>query len=509
MRRLKTTQLEIILQGAIVGIIAGGVVSGFRWAIATGLTFVRAGYQHFSWPRLGLVVMVSALTVWLLSRLLTREPGISGSGIPQVEGQLQGELDYSWWSVLWRKFVGGILAIAPGLFLGREGPSIQLGAAVGQGFAEIGHAPARRRRIMIASGAAAGLSAAFNAPIAGTLFVLEEVYHNFSPVIWLSGLTSALTANFVSAYIFGQTPVLHLIYAHSLPLNLYWHLLVLGVILGLMGRLYQSVLLAMPKAYQQLHLPQRFWGIVPFLLMIPLGFWRPALLGGGNAIIVSFNAAIPSIAVLAGMLIIRFVFSMVAYGSGLPGGIFLPILSLGAIIGALYGQIMVAWHWLPQTYVINLIIFSMAAYFAAIGKAPFTAILLVTEMVGSLRHLMPMAVLSLVAYAIVDVLRGAPIYESLLKRLLPAAPDDGPMQQVDLTVFAGTKLAESLVGAVSWPAQTLLIRIQRGEQMLVPNGQTKIQAGDLLRFQTRPNQVRQLRQLVNRPAEDGQDGPRV
>jgi len=509
MQRLKTTQLEIILQGALVGILAGAVVSGFRWLIAAGLAFVRSGYQQFSWSRVGIAVVASVVLVWLLSHLLTQEPGISGSGIPQVEGQLQGELDYSWWSVLWRKFVGGVLAIAPGLFLGREGPSIQLGASVGQGFAEIGHATPRRRRIMIASGAAAGLSAAFNAPIAGTLFVLEEVYHNFSPVIWLSGLTSALTANFVSAYIFGQTPVLHLIYAHSLPLNLYWHLLVLGVILGLMGRLYQIVLLAMPKAYQQLPLPQRFWGIVPFLLMIPLGFWLPALIGGGNAIIVSFNTAIPSIAVLMIMLIVRFVFSMVAYGSGLPGGIFLPILSLGAIIGGLYGQVMVAWHWLPQIYVLNLIIFSMAAYFAAIGKAPFTAILLVTEMVGSLRHLMPMAVLSLVAYATVDVLRGAPIYESLLKRLLPAAPDDGPMQQVDLTVFAGSALASQTVGAVSWPAQTLLIQIQRGEQQLVPNGQTKILAGDLLRFQTRPNQVRQLRRLTHRTVAEPQATERL
>nr|WP_279383354.1 chloride channel protein [Secundilactobacillus collinoides] len=93
-----------------------------------------------------------------------------------------------------KKFVGGVLAIGSGLFLGREGPSIQLGATVGQGVAAVTHNTGSQRRLMIASGASAGLSAAFNAPIASTLFILEEVYHNFSTLIWLSALASALAA---------------------------------------------------------------------------------------------------------------------------------------------------------------------------------------------------------------------------------------------------------------------------------------------------------------------------
>ncbi len=97
---------------------------------------------------------------------------------------------------------------------------------------------------------------------------------------------------------------------------------------------------------------------------------------------------------------------MVSYGSGLPGGIFLPILSLGAVIGAAYAVLMGDIGWLPRAYEMNLIIFAMAGYFAGIGKAPFTAILLITEMVGNLTNLMAMAVLSLVAYVVVDLLVG-------------------------------------------------------------------------------------------------------
>ncbi len=115
---------------------------------------------------------------------------------------MEGEFDFNWWSILWRKFVGGILSIAPGLFLGREGPSIQLGAAVGQGVAAKLLNRGADRRILIASGAAAGLSAAFNAPIAGTFFVLEEIYHNFSPLVWVTSLASAIAANFISLNFF-------------------------------------------------------------------------------------------------------------------------------------------------------------------------------------------------------------------------------------------------------------------------------------------------------------------
>lgn len=101
-------------------------------------------------------------------------------------------------SILWKKFVGGVLSVGSGLFLGREGPSIQLGAMVGQGFGEYTKASTSEKKIFISSGAAAGLGAAFNAPIAGLLFVIEEVHHHFSPLIWLTSLTAALTANLVS-----------------------------------------------------------------------------------------------------------------------------------------------------------------------------------------------------------------------------------------------------------------------------------------------------------------------
>lgn len=226
------TRFSSIGRALIVGVIAGIVVSIFRFSIEQGLRFVQWVYAqiHTNWlllfPWIGLSVAVAFFVGWLVKN----EPNIKGSGIPQVEGQLAGELDYSWWSVLWRKFVGG---------------------------------------------AAAGLSAAFNAPIASTLFVLEEVYHNFSPIIWTTALVSAMASNFISLNFFGLVPVLHIPYGHNLPLSQYGNLIGLGIFLGIFGYLYQNVTLTMPNWYAKLRLPSWLDGLVPFLLVIPIGLIWP------------------------------------------------------------------------------------------------------------------------------------------------------------------------------------------------------------------------------------------
>ncbi|MCG6527941.1 chloride channel protein, partial [Vibrio parahaemolyticus] len=137
-------------------------------------------------------VILSIITAIIVILLVKSEPQIKGSGIPQVEGKLSGEIDYNWFSVLWKKFIGGILSVGSGLFLGREGPSIQLGAAVGQGLSQFFEAPKSEEKILISSGASAGLSAAFNAPIAGLLFILEEIHHSFSPLVWLTSFASVI-----------------------------------------------------------------------------------------------------------------------------------------------------------------------------------------------------------------------------------------------------------------------------------------------------------------------------
>lgn len=496
LRFLDHTRLTFVLKGIVIGALTGITVSLFRLGIGTLTERCISVYKvlpyHPLWILAWLLLMIgSAIIVGLLIR---SEPMIKGSGIPQVEGQLQEELDYNWFSVLWKKFIGGLIAVGSGLFLGREGPSIQLGATIGQGFAETTKTTGFERKIFISSGASAGLSAAFNAPIAGLMFIIEEIHHTFSPLVWLTAFASALTANMVSLYVFGLKPVLYLGELQDMPLKDYWLLIVFAILLGLFARLYQVVLLGLPKWYSHIKLPIAFHGIVPFILIVPIGLLFPDLLGGGHQVITGVEAQTWTILPLIGVLVLRFVFSMVSYGASLPGGIFLPILTLGALAGALFALIAIRYLDLDDVYMKNFIIVGMAGYFAAIGKAPLTAIILITEMVGSLHHLMATGMVALIAYLVVDTLGGAPIYESLLARLVGQHETTSTKQTViEYPITLESPYVGKTIREIKWPDHVLIVSIQRGDQVLLINGDTLIKAGDILTIFTTKEHLRTIR----------------
>lgn len=506
--KLNTTRFIFILRGILIGIVAGLVVSLFRLVIEFLLDCVIRLFKigHFDIKLLFLLGIIFLGIIFFVGKLIQDDPDIKGSGIPQIEGQLSGELEMNWWSVLWRKWIGGILSISSGLSLGREGPSIQLGAAVGQGIAEVSGIKGSGRRVFIAGGASAGLSAAFNAPIASTLFVLEEVYHNFSPLVWTTSLSAALASNYISLRFFGLTPVLNMKNNIQFPISQYFNLILLGFFLGLFGLLYQYLTLNSKKFYKYFKfIPQKYWSLIPFGVLMLIGYFVPNYIGGGNRIILSFSDYIPGAKFLFILFVVRLLFSVLSYGSGLPGGIFLPILSLGAIIGALYGTIAANLGILDAQFIVDCIIYAMAGYFACIGKAPFTAILLITEMVGSLEHLMPLAVVSLISYTVVDLLNGVPIYEALLEQLNKNFSRQGSnisfTDKIRIPVFVGSLIQDCQVRQINWPKNSLLIEIERGEKHILPHGDTIIRSGDTLVVEAEEkNQdmiVKEIKRLTN------------
>ncbi|WP_314737981.1 ClC family H(+)/Cl(-) exchange transporter [Limosilactobacillus urinaemulieris] len=497
------SQVKQMIRAIIIGLLTGLVVSTFRLIIQHFLEFVSTSFAYFHHHPTGLIYWAagSVILALILGQLAQRYPNIKGSGIPQVEGQLKCQFDEKWWPVLWRKYLGGIFAIGSGLFLGREGPSIQLGATIGQGVAETAHVNSLNRRVGIASGAAAGLAAAFNAPIASTIFILEEVYHNFSPLIWLATFISSLCSNMVSMTIFGLKPVLNVPYQYELPVSLYWHLIILGIALGFLGRLYQIVILRLDHWSGKLTwLKPSVYPVIPFLLVIPVAWYLPYTLGGGNQLIAELRLLPFSLTLFIGLFVLRFVFSMISYGSQLPGGIFLPILTLGAVLGAVYCTLMVKVGILPARYLPNFIIYAMAGYFACISKAPFTAILLITEMVGSLAHLMPLAMVSIIAYLVVDALHGRPVYTAMFENFIGLRAEKKPLHQetLSVTIYPGSELDGCQIADYSWPADCIVSLIYRGEDKIIPNGKTILLAGDTLLIQANISDKNKLQEILER-----------
>ena len=479
LKRFSHFRYALVAEGVMVGALAGFVVVLFRvllekaaQLLALALAFGRAN----SWfvPVWFAILLAAAFVVALLLRW---EPYISGSGIPQVEGEMQGQLKPNWWHVLAAKYAGGLLAIGCGLSLGREGPSIQLGAMTAKGFSRMTRRMRTEEKLLITCGASAGLSAAFNAPIAGVLFSLEEIHKNFSPEVLLSTMASSITADFISRYVFGLKPIFTFDIPQMMPMSHYGHVIALGVILGFLGVLYNRTIALSQDLYQKL--PYRTLRLaIPFLLAGVLGFTYPQVLGGGHPLVEAISTEQLALGALCLLLTVKFLFSMISFGSGAPGGIFLPLLVMGAIIGGIYNGALG-----EPALLGNFIILGMAGCFTAIVRAPITGIILISEMTGSFSHLLTLSIVTLFAYLVPDMLQCRPIYDQLLRRMLQdkkagRMTPSGEKILVDGTVFYGASAVGRKVSDIIWPDSCLLVSVQRGDDEFIPKGSTHIRAGD-------------------------------
>lgn len=417
--------LRLLLEGLAVGVGAGVSISLFRYLLA-GSEMLRpivyrdlleAVHQgQYQW----LVLYIASFLViaFLLKLIVAREPMCTGSGIPQIKGILQGDMSMRWFSVLWSKIIGGVLAIGAGMSLGREGPSVQIGACVGQGVSQSSRRTRFETRILMTAGAGAGLAAAFNAPLAGVIFGLEEMQKTISPALLLTGITASVTAATVTEVVFGMSPVFSMGYLLPLPLNLFDVLILAGIVIGLLGRLFNIALSYSLDTYSRLGLSGIRKPLLPLAVAAVLGFWLPEILGGGNLLVDSLVVTDYTIGFLCILFVGKFLFTMLCFGSSVPGGIFLPMLVLGAAGGAVLAKLLVLAGWLPAMYYADIIVFGMAAYFASVVKSPVTGSILILEMTGSFQHMLALLVVSLTAYIVSDLTGGRPVYDELLDRAL-------------------------------------------------------------------------------------------
>lgn len=426
LRVLGNMKYRLIIEGIGVGLLAGILVSAFRLSL-TKVDEIRSVLLEGAQTKISLVVCCLLLLFFFtvcVSFIVTREPLCTGSGIPQVKGELDGKIKANWLSVIIAKFIGGIMAVGGGLSLGREGPSIQLGAMVGKGFSRLSGRLRTEERLLMTCGAGAGLAAAFSAPLAGVVFTLEELHKTFSADVLLSTMAAAITSDWVASYIFGLRPVFSLTISNSLPLSHYWMVLILGVIMGAFGVLYNRCI-ALSQDFFTMLKPAWIKAVLPFAAIVLLAVFYPRVLGSGHDLVSFAGEGGAGVKVLLILLVIKFIFSIFSFGTGAPGGIFLPLLVLGAVTGGLFTEVVSPLVGYANTYSAYFVILGMAGYFAAIVRAPITGIILISEMTGIFSNLLPLAIVSLVAHITAEILGGVPIYDQLLDRLLAGRSSAG------------------------------------------------------------------------------------
>lgn len=291
----------------------------------------------------------------------------------------------------------------------------------------------------------------------------------------------SLTGDFLSRQIFGLSPSLHFTLEISLPLNQYAWLLVLGVVTGLLGVFYNKMTIASLKLYDRIPVLKSYQKIIiPLFVSGVLGLWLPQVIGGGHVLVNYLNSEQLVLSTLVVLLIVKFVFSLLSFGSGAPGGIFFPLLILGSLIGAIFGQIAMIFG-IADVYFVNFVIFAMAGFFAGIVRAPITGIVLIAEMCGTLKLLLPIAIVSFIAYIVANSLGNEPIYESLLHRLTKNKNSVQSIENKELVSFVvslGSIAVNQTVASLTLPPRCLLVSIMRGKNEIIPHGDTQFYVGD-------------------------------
>lgn len=490
---LKTVVLPVILLSAAAGSAAGFAVALFNYA--------GSKLSHYSSYIYGLVrdnpafvpllfLGLVALAV-LMHFLLRAIPEVKGSGIPRTEGMLRGLLKFDWLRVVAGTYAGSFISFFAGLPLGSEGPSVQIGAFCAEGVTDLIPTKYSWRRYISTGGASAGIAVAFHAPITGIIFALEDVHKSFNPLVLISAMTAVIFGITVSdavALLWGGAETSFLWFATDIaevPLKLSWTLLVSGLGIGIVAALFNMSLTRISKFKPFKKIPALAKLIAVFVLVGISGLFLADGIGGGIGLIDKLlNGGIVWTTVLI-LLAVKLVLTVLSFDSGATGGLFVPMLAIGALVGALFAEMFVATGVLDPAYYDTVVIISMGAFLGAVIRAPITALVLLVEATGAATGFLTCGIEVFVAFIVAEVLMRRPLYDVLLDRELRAKYDGKTLtnKSVDIEVEEGSFAENKSVREIMWPVRCLVHTVIRGEETIIANGKTRLKAGDVLHLQ--------------------------
>ncbi|MBX3390857.1 MAG: H(+)/Cl(-) exchange transporter ClcA [Phycisphaeraceae bacterium] len=510
--RLQDSKNRHLLRAAIVGILAGLLAVAFKWVLVEAersrgnfLEWLHGmpRAEFWGWAVLPIVgLCAGSLIGWVVLRFA---PDAAGSGIPHLKGVLLHVRTMRWKRLLPIKFLGGILGIGVGLSMGREGPTVQMGAAIGQAVAGLLRIPSRSVPQLLTCGAGAGIAAAFNAPLAGFLFVIEEMHRELSARTFAGALVAALTADIVARALGGDLPSFGATGYSAIPLSALPAAAFVGVAGGLLGVLFNRVLLKSCASARKIRAVPSW--MLPGIAAAICGFaawWLPEAVGGGHSIAEKLLGGHLGwgLGMLFVLLLVKFVLTILSYSSGAPGGIFAPILLLGAISGAMIGEEIARFFPALEPHITAFAVLGMAAFFTGSIRAPLTGIVLIVEMTGNYQQLLALGVTCLISDLVAGALKDVPIYEALLEADVDRMTAEHGALTITKphTVYLGIQHGSSLAGRTiresGLPAGCLVIGIERAGQEVLPEARFVMLPGDHLMVMVPAGEMEMTTQVV-------------
>lgn len=502
--RLYRHGVQLMAVGIITGICAGIIVTFFNIAAELLAKYAKDLYSLIreNPAFIPLLFIALAAIAFLISTLSKYVPMVRGSGIPQTEGAARGLLELKWYKSLPSMVAACLVCIVSGLTAGAEGPSMFIGATCGDGTSKMLRCTDMERRYQLTGGACAGLAIAFNAPLTGIVFAFEEAHRRFTPAIFICAFSSVLSATITRNVLYQamNMPITSSFSTYSLvqiPLNAYGFVALAAIISGLLGFGFYCLCLLSRKVFAKITFAKGMGKmLIPFLTAGVFGLITASAMGGGHSFIQSLGTnggvdaqdvttvfSSPIVVSLIIILLLRAIATVLNLGAGVPCGIFIPMLSIGACIGALVSKLCGVMG-MDSIYADCIVMICMATFFASIVKAPITAIIMVVELTWQFTLLIPVILGVSFGYMASEIFGAKPIYEVILDGIL----EDEHIhltRHIYSTVIEGGSIAMNKpIRDILWPGNLLIRSIKRNGENVIAASDTVLREGDEITVQT-------------------------
>lgn len=493
---IKGVFLPTVIYGGFTGFVTGCVIFLFHYIADLVINLSYDIYSAVS-ENLWLlpVIFIGLIVLALLSYLITKKaPNARGVGIPRSQGVIRGLLPMKWLKEFAATFAGSLMTLIAGVPLGVEGPSVFLGTTIGGGISKLPFVKISYSRYLMTCGSGAGFAASCKAPLTALLFSLEELNRKMSPMFITLALTAVVFSSVTTELLSGLFGEPHAFFTlgemSELNISDIWVPVMCGIAAGLCACLFNTVVGAIGKL--SIKKTGEIWEFVKIVSVFILSGIFALLLSdsvhhGGNLIngIIQMKYSVSVMLILLG---VKFLLVPLAASSGAVGGIFIPVLSIGAILGGLLSALS-AQLGLSAVYSSGVIIITVAAFMAGTMQVPLTAVVFIMESTHSFDNALFVIIAVFLSYSTMRCFRAESIYDVILERMVKDYRKNKKTKvyRCDYTIPDGSFAEGKLIGDLFWPQGTI-VRLVESKQTarMDSEGNHKLDAGDklLLQFET-------------------------
>ena len=467
--QIKNLIIPAIVFGSFTGMLTSLVVVLYELCAHKAIALSEAFYclLRERWYLLPVILPLTVGIAFVLGKVYKKIPNIKGGGIPTTIGILRDVISFKWLRTLIGTFAASLLSFLIGIPLGTEGPSVMMGTSIGMGVTIPVRSHEAWSRYSMTGGACAGFSVATGAPVSGIVFAIEEAHQRISPMIFLVSAVAVTVSHFTTeiiAPVFGVEPRLFpSLEVVSLSVSEIWLPLVIGVLFGIFAvvflKWYRLAASAVSGRFGKIPAIWRISAVIALTLVF--GMISFQFISTGHHLIGEVMEGHISIVMLGLILLARCFLTVAANTNSLTGGIFLPLMAMGAVFAGLIASVAVKLG-LDQSYYTAIVVIGISACISGMMKMPLTAIIFSVEALSCGGNIIHVVVASTAAFAITEIFGAECINDTVLEHRLSQHKKETELRVFDtfVTVQKDSFAVGKQVRDILWPANFFVLSVR-------------------------------------------------